>query len=125
MHLSNKHGLDVLEEEKVNKIVKYFAKYSEPSSSTCSAPSQREFNRDVLLWFTRDLMPYSAVAKKGFTDFFSKYMPTYKLPDVSTLSKTALHDMYSAGLVTVKQFLADIRAVCVMFDAHMLRFASL
>jgi len=44
---------------------------------------------------------------------------------IGTLSKTALHDMYSAGLVTVKQFLADIRAVCVMFDAHMLRFASL
>jgi len=118
MHLSNKRGLDVLEEEKVNKIVvNYFAKYSEPSSSTCSAPSQHEFNRDVLLWFTRDLMPYSAVAKKGFTDFFSKYVPTYKLPDVSTLSKTALHDMYSAGLVIVKQFLADIRAVYVMFDS--------
>ena len=62
-------------------------------------------------------MPFTAAAKKGFTDFFLKYLPAYKMPDVCTLSNTSLNDMYSAGLVTVKQFLADIHAVCVMFDS--------
>ena len=86
--------------------------------------SQHEFNRDVLLWFTRDLQPFSGTSKERCQDFFAKYLPMYKLPDESTLPKTALEDMYTVGVAKVKQFLADVRSACTMFDGWTDKYKS-
>ena len=81
-----------------------------------SPPSQHEFNRDLLIWFARDLMPFGSVGKSGFREFFAKYLPSFSLPDETTLSKSALDDMFVAAVAKIKQFLSDVPSVCVMFD---------
>ena len=57
-------------------------------------PTQHEFNRDLLVWFVRDLLAFSSVRKDGMSDFFKKYLPSYSLPNETTLSKSALDDMF-------------------------------
>ena len=81
LHLSNKHEIETMPEEKVNKIVDYFRSYSQGSlSSTSTNPTAHEFSRDIMLWFSRDLLPFSTVSSEGFKEFFGKYLPTMSLP---------------------------------------------
>ena len=111
MHLSTRHNVSVMQEEKLNKTGNYCDMYDK-SGSDMATPvkvSQHALNSDVLLWFTRDLQPFIGTSKEGYQDFFAKYLPMYKQPNESTLSKTAFEDMYTVGVAKVKQFLAGIR----------------
>jgi hypothetical protein len=114
-HLSTKHAIETMPEDKLNKIVGYFRSYTKHGVASQSPPKQHEFNRDLVLWFCRDLMPFTAVNKSGFLDFFDKYMPMTP-PSDSTLSLTALNDLYTAACSQVKKLLNDVNAVCVMLD---------
>jgi hypothetical protein len=123
-HLSTKHGIETMPQQKLNKIVDYFRSYTKQGVPSQSPITQHEFNRDVVLWFCRDLMPFSAVSKGGFLNFFAKHMPHMKPPCDSTLSSTALNDLYAAACNQVKKLLRDVNAVCVMLDGWTDRYKA-
>ena len=50
-HLSTKHGIDSMPDEKVKKIVDYFRSYTATGAESKSPPMSHEFNRDLVLWF--------------------------------------------------------------------------
>ena len=84
LHLSSKHDAISNSEVKNQKILKFFKKGED---SVSSATSSYEFNRDIAMWFCRDLMPFDAVSMKEFSDFFSKNMPSVTLLTSVTLGQ--------------------------------------
>ena len=113
-HLSLKHGINTCKENSVQTMAKYLTKYSASLPST--AATAHEFNRDILIWFCRDLLPFEEVEKAGFTAFFTKNFPSLPAPTGATLSITALNDVYHSCVARVKDYLEDVPAVCIMFD---------
>ena len=96
LHLSSKHGIRE-SDDKEKKIVEYFSKYDADSMSfNSSAATNHDFNRDLLLWFCRDLIPFKTISKPGMIDFLKKNVGGFKLPTSQTLSTTALDDVYNA-----------------------------
>jgi len=93
-HLSNKRTIETNSEVKNKKILSLFQK----SDNGCLLPatSEYELNRDIAMWFCRDLMPLEAVSMGGFTDFFAKNMAHCNLSKPQTLANTALFDIYQA-----------------------------
>ena len=71
----------------------------------------------VILHCSFDLLSFSLVSNDGFGDFCAKYIPGVKLPCKSTLSITALNDLYAGACSKMKKLLKDIRSVCLMLDA--------
>jgi hypothetical protein len=124
IHLNTKHAIETMPEEKVNKIIDYFRSYTKAATTATAAPTTHEFNRDLVLWFCRDLLPFSTVSKDGFLDFFHKYMPNLKLPCDSTLSSTALNDVYAAACSQIKKLLSNVSGVCVMLDGWTDRYKA-
>jgi len=124
LHLSVKH--DIHEDDaKVAKIVGYLKKYNTSSSSVASSTlSSYEFNRDIAVWFCKDLMPFQAVAKDGMIDFFRKVLPEIDLPSPATLSGSALDDVYLAIHCHVKDILKDSKSICLMFDGWTDRYRA-
>ena len=53
-------------------------------------------NRDMLVWFALDLMPFTSVEGEGFRYFFTKNFPKMDIPHRSTLAKKCLTDVYDA-----------------------------
>lgn len=124
IHLSTKHAIETMPEERVNKIVDYFRSYTKMGVPSTSQPTPHEFNRDLVLWFCRDLLPFNTVSKDGFLDFFNKYVPAMKPPCDSTLSTTALNDVYTAASSQIKKLLCGVSAVCVMMDGWTDRYKA-
>jgi len=124
LHLSVKHGIHE-NDAKLAKIVGYLKKYDASSSSACSSTlSSHEFNRDIALWFCKDLMPFEAVAKDGMIDFFRKVLPQIDLPSPATLSSLALDDVYLATESHVKDLLKETKSICLMFDGWTDRYRA-
>ena len=67
------------------------------------AKSNFEFNRDLCLMVCTDLLPFNMVSGTGFSKFFAKNFPDVKLPSQSTLSTTALYDLYRTLKMEVKK----------------------
>jgi hypothetical protein len=67
-HLAVKHDLQEIKEETMNRVTKYFKAYTSPVAST----SKHEFNRDLALWFCRDLLPFDLVEKRASRTFWQK-----------------------------------------------------
>lgn len=84
------------------------------------ATSQHEFNRDLCHMICTDLLPFSMVSGVGVQNFFAKNFPYVHLPSESTLSTTALYDLYRGLKSDVKKLLAEVitdhGAFCLMFD---------
>lgn len=118
VHLSTKHGIyDVLNStEKMGKINDYLKKYDFSNDSAGIPSSRHEISRDIALWFCRDLIPFEAVSKEGMIDFFKKICPNVILPSPTTLSCSGLIDIYQAVHAEVRDKLADVRSLCLMFD---------
>ena len=118
-HLFERH--DIVTESSqsgIPLILDYIKKHKSDSKSSaiggvCNA-TQHEFNRDILIWFVRDLLAFENVAKPGFNGFMQKILPAFELPSPQTLA--ALNDVYLAVLTKVKQELSTIKSVCVMSD---------
>ena len=124
LHLSVKHGIHE-NDAKLAKIVGYLKKYDASSSSACSSTlSSHEFNRDIALWFCKDLMPFEAVAKNGMIDFFRKVLPQIDLPSPATLSSLALDDVYLAIESHVKDLLKETKSICLMFNGWTDRYRA-
>lgn len=116
LHLSTKHNINENMETKIAKVVDYFQKYKTSATGSSTAASQHEFNRDLVFWFCRDLVPFNFTAKPGMTAFFEKNVPGFDLPSQATLSSTALNDVYLATLARVKEALLGVKSFCLMFD---------
>lgn len=118
LHLSMKHNLRGDNAEKVSTILGYIQKYnkSEANTSTTTSMTTHEFNRDLVIWFCRDLLPFEAVVKEGMNGFFQKVFPTMSLPTAATLSSTALDDVYQAVFTVVKDMIQNVNSMCLMFD---------
>ena len=123
MHLSQRHDILSNSEEKNRKILGYMTKYSAASSVT-GATSKHELNRDMVTWFCRDLLPFDLVSQEGFKGFFTKNAPNLELPSPSALLGTGLEDVYQAVRTVVKSKLADVKAICLMFDGWTDRYRA-
>jgi len=122
-HLSLKHGIVTCRENTLQTISKYVTKY-EQSSSGGLAESPHELNRDILIWFCRDLLSFDAVEKRGFVAFFQKNFPKWQVPTAATLSSTALNDVYQSCVQQVKEYVDDVPSMCVMFDGWTDRYRA-
>lgn len=91
LHLSMKHNIRDVSHDKTGKILSYLQKYDKCGQSACT--STHELNRDLVVWFCRDLIPFEAIAKKGMNGFFMKMFPGVSLPTPETLSGCALDDV--------------------------------
>lgn len=123
-HLSLKHGITVMKEPTQNKLDKYLSKYSKSVEGSSASTTEHEFNRDLLIWFCRDLLPFEEVEKEGFIAFFQKNYPTCKVPTAATLSITALIDVYQACFKRVNDFVKDVPSICIMFDGWTDRYRA-
>ena len=116
----DKHDI-VIENQRVPQslILNYIKRHSSENNEATLNITQHEFNRDILIWFVRDLLAFENVQKPGLVDFFAKVLPNKEihLPCSKTLAGTALNDVYLAVLSKVKEDLANIRSICVMADS--------
>lgn len=122
LHLSMKHGIHE-NDEKVTKIVGYLKKYTSTGASS-SCLSSHELNRDMVLWFCKDLIAFDAVEKDGMIDFFHKVVPQIELPSPTTLSCSALDDVYLAVHSRVTDLMKDCKSICLMFDGWTDRYRA-
>jgi hypothetical protein len=118
-HLLDKHEIAV--ESSIAGtplILNYLSKHCSSSGSSVDATcaTEHEINRDILIWFVRDMMAFDNVEKPGFVDFFGKHLSMVNLPKSQTLSGTALNDVYIAVSSKVKDELCDVQSICVMAD---------
>lgn len=68
------------------------------------------------MFLCRDLEPFSKVDRPGFKDFCSKNV-SFELPARTTLSTTALFDVYSEVKKKIQALLSDCIAGTLMMDA--------
>jgi len=104
--LSLKHGIVAAKESTARTL-----KYGKKSLAGGSAKTAHELNRDILIWFCRDLIAFEAVEKDGFVAFFQKNFLTCQTPTASTLSITALNDVYQSYLQKVLLYVQNISGV--------------
>ncbi|KAL3202131.1 hypothetical protein MRX96_012103 [Rhipicephalus microplus] len=92
---------------------------SKPFES-CKIKRKNSLARDLVLLIARDLLPFNLVHGEGLQDFFMKYgviNGIQELPDRTTLSRSALDDVYRSmhGLVK-KTVVQGPRFCAVMYD---------
>ena len=123
LHLSTKHSINENTDTKITKVSEYFQKYNTSSSSTITtATSVYEFNRDLVMWFCRDLVPFNFKTRYGGK--FPEEYAGFELPSQATLSPTALNDVYLVTVAKVKEALMDVKALCLMFDGWTDRYRA-
>ena len=124
LHLSVKHNISEITEPRIGKIMNYLRKYD--NCATGTTMSSHELNRDLTIWFCRDLLPFKNVAKDGKADFFHKVFSSIELPSPTTLASIALDDVYRAVHFIVKDMISDTKSICLLFDGwtdkHKARF---
>lgn len=87
-HLAVKHEIIEVKEEAINRVTHYFKSYAtNANASASSVTSLHEFNRDMAIWFCRDLITFNAVEKDGFKSFVAKHMPGLQLPTAETIGR--------------------------------------
>ena len=124
-HLSLRRNIEDSRESSVNTMLEYFVKYDDANISTTNMPASRnELNRDIVIWFCRDLIPFTHIEKIGMVDFLRKNFPNVILLTPETLSTMALNDVYHAARIMVRDLLKDVFAACVMFDGWTDRYRA-
>jgi len=114
-HLLDRHDVVVdSTQTKIPLILNYLNKHREKTGD--DQVTQHEFNRDLVVWFVRDLIAFENVAKQGMIDFMSKNLPSLQLPTPETLAGTALNDMFVAVSARIKEELSTVCSICVMAD---------
>jgi len=127
LHLNSKHGIQVMTDNKLQQIVSYFRSYSGSQSDSkmkSKPPTEHEFNRDLAILFCRSLLPFSTATNEAFRDFLGKYLPDLTVPCASTLSGTALNDIYTASVAEIRKLLDGVRSICVMTDGWTDRYKA-
>ena len=113
-HLSSKHNICVMTDEKTTKIVQFLK--PKDAAEGIGAQSNYEVARKMVLWFCRDLIPFEAASKGGFMNFFSNNVPFMHVPSTDTLRKTALDDVFHVVRRQLKERLLSVRSIFLMFD---------
>lgn len=103
-HLANVHKINIKthrEESKQKKLTDIFLKNEKEESSTVSHQSVTKATdekfilaRRLIVWFCRDLLPFSTVENEGFNDFWNSLKYGTSLPTRPNVSNNALDDMY-------------------------------
>lgn len=98
-HLYNVHKINIKthrEETKQRKLTDIFLTNENEKSSTMTKTTDEKFilARRLIVWFCRDLMPFSSVENEGFRDFWSSLKRDTSLPTRANVSTNALDDIY-------------------------------
>lgn len=99
-HLANVHKVNVKthrEEVKQQKLTDIFLTKKNDKSSTLAGAKDEKFvlARRLIVWFCRDLLPFSTVENDGFKDFWNSLnFNNTQLPTRPNVSNNALDDMY-------------------------------
>lgn len=67
------------------------------NSNVVQPPKQNDkfiLARRLILWFCRDLLPFTLVDSRGFADFWKYMLKDIELPSKTTLAVSALDDIY-------------------------------
>jgi len=92
------------------------AGYLQKYKKSKPAATSHEVNRDPVVWFCRDLLPFELVAKDGFKDFCGKNVHDVHLPLPETSAAISLDDVYQIVKSVVEEKLANVKSFCLMFD---------
>ena len=114
LHATQKHRQDFTREASTSnaKMTSWLLSAENPSQP---AQNQHEFNRDIALFMCRDLVPFNAVEKSGFTVFCEKNT-LFTPPTANTVANSALVDVYSVVKNKIKGLLASCHAGTLMMD---------
>lgn len=99
-HMDHIHGIKISTERNEMNQQRLTDMFISKSRSTMPAKNNSRDERFMLarrlsLWFSRDLLPFSIVEYKGFTDFWNGLGVDIALPTRQTVSIGALDDMYA------------------------------
>jgi hypothetical protein len=100
-HMGNEHRIKVTSERielKQKKITETFIQ-TEETKDKLKTDDKFILARRLVLWYCRDLIPFSSVEKQGFLDFWRVTrgfgIKENELPTRQTISILALDDMYT------------------------------
>jgi hypothetical protein len=110
-HASSKHDI-TFQKSQDAKITDWLSKTNLSSPAT----TQFEFNRDLVVLMCRDLQPFSMVERKGFAEFCNKNIASFQMPSATTVSTTALIDVYNVIKCKLLEVLSEINAGTLMMD---------
>ncbi|KAL3225741.1 hypothetical protein MRX96_049149 [Rhipicephalus microplus] len=88
-----------------------------PRRNTASSSRKNLLARDLVLLIARDLLPFNLVNGEGLQDFFMKYgviKELQELPDRTTLSRSALDDVYRSMHGQVKKTVVQGPRFCAV-----------
>jgi len=89
---------------------------SSASNLTATSNTKYDLNRDIALWFSTDLLPFSFVEKQGFVTFLEKNFGVTP-PSASIMTHGPLIDMYKAyNKVYVRKLDNSVRSVSCLTD---------
>lgn len=99
-HLANVHKINIKthrEESKQKKLTDIFLKDENEKSSTVTKATDAKFilARRIIVWFCRDLLPFSTVENEGFRDFWTSLKFGTSLPSRPNVSTNALDDIHN------------------------------
>lgn len=97
-HVSNVHKINVKtdhEEQKQKKLSEIFIQQKKPSNPMTNKDEKFILSRRLVIWFCRDLLPFSTVENDGFSHFWKSLNQSTKLPTRTNVSINALDDMYN------------------------------
>lgn len=97
-HMDHVHRIKVASERddlKQQKLTDIFLSKSKSKLPTTSRDERFMLARRISLWYSKDLLPFSMVEYKGFTDFWNALNVGIPLPSRHTISIAALDDMFT------------------------------
>lgn len=109
-HLANVHKINIRthrEETKQQKLTDIFLTNEKPLSLTKSKDEKFILARRLVVWFCRDLLPFSTVENEGFHDFWDSLKRGTSLPTRANISNNALDDMYK---VLKERLILDLKS---------------
>ena len=113
VHLYKDHHIDIDDDDKRDKAQTLLDNWCSKDGAACN--SQRDLNREILLWFAEDLEPFNTVEKPGIQKFMQKNCGI-QLPDRSTLARAPLLDMYKAVKQNFMEHFQSVNSVTLMYD---------
>lgn len=115
-HLSFVHKIEEKEADQ-NKLTNYFGTSNE-GKNVSVADKHTILARRLVLLCARSLISYNSVTSEAFTDFFKSYGITaqFETPHRTTLTRTALGDVYRDSLPIIKDVIKASEFCAVTFD---------
>lgn len=95
-------------QQKLTDLFFKSTKKRKPNDDELKSHLQFIFNRQIVLWLCRDLLPFCTTTKDGFKDFWasSNHSPNLLLPCRATISVSALDDLYDCFKLQFVKILA-------------------